>query len=235
MLRHAAIRRLIAPTSRVQLSNIKSLTTSSAASSETTRPRIIFSGIQPTGVPHVSSSLSSSTFIPLLLHLLTYSWYNSTARKLSRSSSELGRPSRISLSFGWLDFQHSWIARFNNASRSKDSPERKNRSDGYSISYRLGSREMYYLPSGWGEWGLLFLLRQEDLSDLFICFFLLLNKVPEHAELAWILNCITPFGKLNRMTTWKVGRVQGPFLFLSPFNWSSLNVLSLSPSGYSQS
>ncbi|PWN37416.1 tryptophanyl-tRNA synthetase [Meira miltonrushii] len=29
------------------------------------------------------------------------------------------------------------------------------------------------------------------------------DQVPEHTELAWILNCITPFGKLNRMTTWK--------------------------------
>lgn len=31
------------------------------------------------------------------------------------------------------------------------------------------------------------------------------DQVSEHAELAWLLNCITPFGKLNRMTTWKVG------------------------------
>lgn len=29
---------------------------------------------------------------------------------------------------------------------------------------------------------------------------------PDHVELAWLLNCITPFGKLRRMTTWKVGR-----------------------------
>lgn len=29
------------------------------------------------------------------------------------------------------------------------------------------------------------------------------DQVPEHTELAWILNCITAFGKLNRMTTWK--------------------------------
>jgi len=29
-------------------------------------------------------------------------------------------------------------------------------------------------------------------------------QVPEHAELAWILNCLTSVGKLNRMTTWKV-------------------------------
>ena len=27
---------------------------------------------------------------------------------------------------------------------------------------------------------------------------------PHHAELAWMLNCITPMGKLRRMTTWKV-------------------------------
>ena len=26
-----------------------------------------------------------------------------------------------------------------------------------------------------------------------------------HAELCWILNCLTPIGKLRRMTTWKVG------------------------------
>lgn|ERR1700722_286137 len=25
-----------------------------------------------------------------------------------------------------------------------------------------------------------------------------------HTELAWILSCLTPFGKLRRMTTWKV-------------------------------
>lgn len=30
------------------------------------------------------------------------------------------------------------------------------------------------------------------------------DQVHEHTELAWLLNCITPFGKLNRMTTWKV-------------------------------
>ncbi|KAG9050805.1 Tryptophan--tRNA ligase, mitochondrial [Tulasnella sp. UAMH 9824] len=29
------------------------------------------------------------------------------------------------------------------------------------------------------------------------------DQIPEHAELAWILNCITPMGKLQRMTTWK--------------------------------
>ena len=28
---------------------------------------------------------------------------------------------------------------------------------------------------------------------------------PNHTELAWILNCLTPIGKLKRMTTWKVG------------------------------
>lgn len=32
------------------------------------------------------------------------------------------------------------------------------------------------------------------------------EQVPEHAELAWILNCLTSMGRLNRMTTWKVSR-----------------------------
>ncbi|CCM04572.1 uncharacterized protein FIBRA_06753 [Fibroporia radiculosa] len=29
------------------------------------------------------------------------------------------------------------------------------------------------------------------------------DENPHHTELAWILNCITPMGKLRRMTTWK--------------------------------
>ncbi|TFK45526.1 tryptophanyl-tRNA synthetase [Heliocybe sulcata] len=29
------------------------------------------------------------------------------------------------------------------------------------------------------------------------------NQNPDHLELAWYLNCITPVGKLRRMTTWK--------------------------------
>ncbi|EJD06228.1 tryptophanyl-tRNA synthetase [Fomitiporia mediterranea MF3/22] len=29
------------------------------------------------------------------------------------------------------------------------------------------------------------------------------DQNPDHVELAWLLNCITPFGKLRRMTTWK--------------------------------
>ncbi|UZJ51205.1 hypothetical protein CBS101457_000525 [Exobasidium rhododendri] len=29
------------------------------------------------------------------------------------------------------------------------------------------------------------------------------DQVLEHTELAWYLNCLTPVGKLNRMTTWK--------------------------------
>ncbi|KAH7097249.1 tryptophanyl-tRNA synthetase [Auriculariales sp. MPI-PUGE-AT-0066] len=29
------------------------------------------------------------------------------------------------------------------------------------------------------------------------------DEVPEHAELAWVLNCLTPVRRLQRMTTWK--------------------------------
>ena len=31
------------------------------------------------------------------------------------------------------------------------------------------------------------------------------EEVPEHAELTWYLNTITSVGRLQRMTTWKVG------------------------------
>ncbi len=34
------------------------------------------------------------------------------------------------------------------------------------------------------------------------------SQVPEHAELAWILNCVTPFGDLERMTQFKEKRDQ---------------------------
>ena len=30
------------------------------------------------------------------------------------------------------------------------------------------------------------------------------DQVPEHAELAWYLNTVTPVNRLMRMTTWKV-------------------------------
>ncbi|KAI9609418.1 hypothetical protein H4Q26_007372 [Puccinia striiformis f. sp. tritici PST-130] len=29
------------------------------------------------------------------------------------------------------------------------------------------------------------------------------DQVPAHSEMAWILNCIAPVGRLNRLTTWK--------------------------------
>lgn len=30
------------------------------------------------------------------------------------------------------------------------------------------------------------------------------DMVPQHAELGWYLNCVTPVGRLLRMTSWKV-------------------------------
>jgi tryptophanyl-tRNA synthetase len=32
------------------------------------------------------------------------------------------------------------------------------------------------------------------------------SHVPEHTELAWIFNCVTPIGELERMTQFKIGR-----------------------------
>ncbi|CAE6434722.1 unnamed protein product [Rhizoctonia solani] len=56
-------------------------------------------------------------------------------------------------------------------------------------------------------------LRQERLDTLAILLAIGLDprrsvifcqdQVPQHAELAWMLNCTTPMGKLQRMTTWK--------------------------------
>lgn len=38
------------------------------------------------------------------------------------------------------------------------------------------------------------------------------DQVPEHAELAWYLNTVTPVNRLMRMTTWKV-RLARPLSF----------------------
>ena len=35
------------------------------------------------------------------------------------------------------------------------------------------------------------------------------EQVKQHAELAWYLNCLAPFGRLQRMTTWKVSLNNG--------------------------
>lgn len=34
------------------------------------------------------------------------------------------------------------------------------------------------------------------------------DQVPEHAELAWYLNCVTPVNRLQRMTSWKVSALR---------------------------
>lgn len=36
------------------------------------------------------------------------------------------------------------------------------------------------------------------------CTVFLQDQVPEHTELGWYFMCIAPFGRLERMTTWKV-------------------------------
>ena len=41
-------------------------------------------------------------------------------------------------------------------------------------------------------------------SDTPFDLFLTYSQNPHHTELGWLLNCITPLGKLKRMTTWKV-------------------------------
>lgn len=44
----------------------------------------------------------------------------------------------------------------------------------------------------------------QECRPLWNVVLLTFSQNPNHTELAWILNCITPMGKLRRMTTWKV-------------------------------
>lgn len=42
------------------------------------------------------------------------------------------------------------------------------------------------------------------------CSLFIQSHVPEHAELAWVLNCFTPYGELSRMTQFKDKSIQHP-------------------------
>ena len=76
---------------------------------------------------------------------------------------------------------------------------------------REGICSLYSLLLGWTRAGQSYftkmrcvtLLRSPSISPNAI--YALQN--PHHAELGWILNCITPMGKLRRMTTWKVSEL----------------------------
>ncbi|EJF56291.1 tryptophanyl-tRNA synthetase [Dichomitus squalens LYAD-421 SS1] len=114
------------------------------------RPRVVFSGIQPTGIPHIGNLLGA------LLN-----WV-----KLQRDASP--EDQLIYSIVGW----HALTL-----------PQ-----DPRALS--VARRDMLAV--------LLAVGLDPNRSVIFHQ-----DENPHHAELAWILNCITPMGKLRRMTTWK--------------------------------
>ncbi|CDR88473.1 probable MSW1-tryptophanyl-tRNA synthetase, mitochondrial [Sporisorium scitamineum] len=137
--------------SKLSQSDDSSALTGAETPNSATRPRVIFSGIQPTGIPHLGNYLGALR--------------------------------------NWVDLQ--------NASRST-------------------SDELYFSIVGYHAITMpqqpsrLRSERSEMMATLLAigldpqrCTIFHQDQVAEHTELAWILNCITAFGKLNRMTTWK--------------------------------
>ncbi|EJU05865.1 tryptophanyl-tRNA synthetase [Dacryopinax primogenitus] len=115
-----------------------------------TRPRVVFSGIQPTGIPHLGNYLGAI---------------------------------------------QNWVQLQDTASAND------------KILYCIVGYHAITLPQDPVH---LETERFNMLASLLACGIdpsksLLYNQdqVPEHTELAWILNCITPMGWLYRMTTWK--------------------------------
>ncbi|KZT54338.1 tryptophanyl-tRNA synthetase [Calocera cornea HHB12733] len=113
-------------------------------------PRVIFSGIQPTGIPHLGNYLGAI---------------------------------------------RNWVKLQNTAA------------PGDTVIYCIVGYHAITLPQDPVH---LETERLNMLASLLACginpkLSLLYNQdqVPEHTELAWILNCITPVGWLSRMTTWK--------------------------------
>ncbi|SPO26730.1 probable MSW1 - tryptophanyl-tRNA synthetase, mitochondrial [Ustilago trichophora] len=160
-LRGVAAQRQLASTSvslKAVHAQARPLSTSTASSTSdtsppnpTSRPRIIFSGIQPTGIPHMGNYLGALR--------------------------------------NWVDLQ--------NASSSTND----------SLYFSIVGYHAITLPQIPSR---LRTERSEMMATLLAigldphrCTIFHQDQVPEHTELAWILNCITAFGKLNRMTTWK--------------------------------
>lgn len=112
--------------------------------------RVIFSGIQPTGIPHLGNYFGA---------LSNWIKFQSSAQAQDK-----------------LIFS---IAGFHALTSLKDPTKlAASRSDTLTSLLALG-------------------------IDPSRCIIFHQDQNPVHTELAWILNCITPVGKLRRMTTWK--------------------------------
>ncbi|ORY61914.1 Tryptophanyl-tRNA synthetase [Leucosporidium creatinivorum] len=121
------------------------------------RRRTIFSGIQPTGVPHIGN------------HLGALSQWQSLVKEAAQQPAE----SRDSLFFSVVGLHALTVPQ---------DPAR----------LRAERRDMF---------AVLLALGLDDAKGGAVIFHQ--DQVPEHAELAWYLNTVTPVNRLMRMTSWK--------------------------------
>ncbi|KAI9609417.1 hypothetical protein H4Q26_007371 [Puccinia striiformis f. sp. tritici PST-130] len=130
---------------------------SSASTDMNKTPRakqVIFSGIQPTGVPHIGNYIGA-----------LQNWIRLQEMKKSNKERE-------------IDIYYS-IVGLHAITLPRDSIQlKKERFEMMCVLLAIG------------------------LDPTHCCLFNQ-DQVPAHSEMAWILNCIAPVGRLNRMTTWK--------------------------------
>ncbi|CAE6519537.1 unnamed protein product [Rhizoctonia solani] len=120
------------------------------SSGQHTPPKTIFSGIQPTGIPHLGNYLGA-----------LFNWVN-----LQRNAAPTDRLFFSIVGLHALTLPQNPIKL------------RQERLDTLAILLAVGL---------------------DPRRSVIFC----QDQVPHHAELAWMLNCTTPMGKLQRMTTWK--------------------------------
>ena len=144
-------------TRSVRSSSSSSLPSSSSSfsaepsTSKPVRPRVIFSGIQPTGIPHLGNYLGALR-----------NWVELQNASIHTSDE---------LYFSIVGFHAITLPQ-------QPARLRSERAEMMATLLAIG-------------------------LDPHRCTIFHQDQVAEHTELAWILNCITAFGKLNRMTTWK--------------------------------
>ncbi|BGP38117.1 Tryptophan--tRNA ligase, mitochondrial [Rhodotorula kratochvilovae] len=119
--------------------------------------RVVFSGIQPTGVPHIGNHLGALS-----------QWQN-----LVKEAAAQPPDSRDSLFFSVVGLHALTVPQ----DPTRLAAERR---DMFAVLLALGLAD----PAGGAA------IFHQD-------------QVPEHAELAWYLNTVTPVNRLMRMTTWK--------------------------------
>ncbi|GAA6001101.1 hypothetical protein JCM10207_007413 [Rhodosporidiobolus poonsookiae] len=129
----------------------------SAALSPARKRKVVFSGIQPTGVPHIGNHLGALA-----------QW-----QRLVKEAAAQPAEERDSLFFSVVGL-HALTVPQNPAQL------RQERHDMFAVLLALGLDD----PAGGA------VIFHQDM-------------VPEHAELAWYLNTVTPVNRLMRMTTWK--------------------------------